>query len=68
MPNEDLRVPAFCPICKHLMKGKSTFTFYNHGVCIDCFIFFIEGREKRWKDGWRPDDQELEKYKEFMKD
>jgi len=60
---KSLRVPTFCPLCGFLMKGKSTNTFYNHGVCVNCFIHFIDGRESKWKSGWRPDDVELEAYK-----
>jgi hypothetical protein len=68
MTMESLRVPAFCPICSGLMKGRSTHTFYSSGCCVDCFIFFVEGREQKWKDGWRPDDQQLQRMREFMKD
>lgn len=63
-----LRVPLYCPICGHIMKGKSTASWYDFGCCIDCKIFFIEGREQRWKDGWRPSEGEVAQYKEFMKD
>lgn len=65
---EDLRVPCFCPICGGIMKGKSTNSFYDFGCCIDCKIFFIEGREQRWRDGWRPSDDDLKHMREFMKD
>jgi hypothetical protein len=66
MPNETLRVPAFCPVCDLLMMGKSTYSFYNYGCCIDCQIFYIEGREKRWQDGWRPSKEEVQRRREFM--
>lgn len=56
----ELRVPTWCPICQGLMKGRSTSTFYDFGACVNCFIFFIEGREERWKSGWRPSLQEIE--------
>lgn len=54
MPDESLRVPIFCPVCSNLMKGRSTSTYYDYGACVNCFIYFIEGREERWKSGWRP--------------
>ena len=54
-----LRVPPWCPQCGLPMKGKSTGTFYSFGVCSMCFIAFIEHREQRWKDGWRPTPEEL---------
>ncbi len=59
MSDQSLRVPCWCPQCTLPMKGKSTNTFYSYGVCIVCFIEFIEGREQRWKDGWRPSPEEL---------
>lgn len=65
---EDLRVPLSCPLCKIIMRGKSTFTYMDHGVCVNCFIQFVEGREKRWKDGWRPSNDQLELYLKIVKD
>lgn len=58
-----LRVPAWCPVCKGKMVGKSTNTFYDWGCCIMCFINFIEGSEarvQRWKSGWRPTQEEID--------
>jgi hypothetical protein len=47
------------------MKGhKSTMSFYDFGVCMNCFIEFIEFREQRWKDGWRPSPEQLKAYSE----
>lgn len=60
MPNISLRVPTFCPLCSGFMKGKSTSTYYDHGVCVNCFIEFIDGRVDRWKSGWRPSQEELD--------
>lgn len=69
MSNQELRVPCWCPQCDGMMKGKSTSTFYDWGVCVNCTIFFIEGREKRWKDGWRPTKEDMESFRRsFEKD
>lgn len=72
MPDESLRVPIFCPICSGLMKGnKSTYSFYSYNCCYDCVIFWLEDRPeaiKRWKDGWRPSVEEIDRMKSFMKD
>lgn len=62
MPLNEFSVPAFCPQCGGLMRGKSTYTFYDHGVCQLCFVEFIEDREDRWKNGWRPSEEELKKF------
>ena len=61
--DESLRVPVWCPLCHDIMKGtKSNITYYNYGCCVNCFIQFIEGREMRWKSGWRPTKEEVDKY------
>ena len=57
------RVPVWCPSCDGAMKGKSTVTFYQYGVCQVCWIEFIDGREERWKSGWRPSEEEKETYR-----
>ena len=71
MSSENLRVPAFCPNCHGLMKGRSTFTFYDYGCCIDCYIWFLEDRPekiRRWKEeNWRPSSEEMARFREMMK-
>jgi hypothetical protein len=67
----DLRVPCFCPTCGGLMMGKSTNTFYDFGCCIDCFIYFLDGKQAKiaaWRAGWRPSQEDLVRMREFMKD
>ena len=62
---DHLRVPCWCPICEQHMKGKSTYTYYDYGCCIGCFIEFIEGSENRinkWKEGWRPSKEQVDAY------
>lgn len=57
------RVPMWCPYCRGLMKGnKSNGTWYDWGCCIQCYIEYIEDREQRWKDGWRPSPEVLEAF------
>jgi hypothetical protein len=66
-----LRVPAFCPVCGGLMKGKSTGTFYAWGCCINCYIWFLEMRpamQEAWKAGSRPSAEHIQRMREFMKD
>jgi len=64
--NEELRkslvVPLCCPVCELGMKGdKSNITYYNFGCCSNCFIYFIaDGREEKWKGGWRPSEKQLQ--------
>lgn len=57
------RVPAFCPVCERLMRGdKSNHSYYNFGCCNDCLIQWVEGREERWRSGWRPSKEQLDKW------
>lgn len=56
----NLLVPMFCPVCDVIMKGsRSNRTFYDFGCCMDCHIEFVEGREQRWTDGWRPTSEQV---------
>lgn len=60
---ENLRVPSFCPLCTCVMKGsKSTQSYYDWGCCVNCFIEFVEGREPRWRRGWRPSAEQVESF------
>ncbi len=48
-------VERTCPIC-----GSYSFSKYDDlymtkfECCFNCYIQYIEGREERWKSGWRP--------------
>jgi hypothetical protein len=59
-----LRVPFWCPQCNGPMKGKSNTTFYKWKCCYYCFLEFIEGREQRWLDGWRPSAEDMRNFEE----
>lgn len=61
MPSfEELRVPAFCPICGWVMRSsRSTRTYYDFGCCMNCHCEFVEDREERWASGWRPTPEQV---------
>lgn len=61
------KVPIWCPICKQMMKGKSTQSYYRWGCCITCQIEFIEDREDRWRTGWRPSEEQVQAYLDRLK-
>jgi hypothetical protein len=63
LDRSSMRVPAWCPQCDSLMKGKSTKTYYDWGVCVLCHIEFIEGREEKWKSGWRPTEEQIKNFR-----
>lgn len=44
-----------CPYCStYSFDKKDDVYFAKFGSCIKCFVKYIEGREERWKSGWRP--------------
>ncbi len=44
-----------CPVCSTYSFDKAD-DIYMHkfDCCNSCFIQWVEGREERWKTGWRP--------------
>lgn len=44
-----------CPVCsKAENNAKDDFCLKKFECCFDCYIQWVEGREERWKTGWRP--------------
>tara|TARA_B100000902_G_C26505932_1_gene526197 strand:+ start:102 stop:473 length:372 start_codon:yes stop_codon:yes gene_type:complete len=44
-----------CPVCEvYSMSIKDDLYMTKYKCCFNCFIQYIEGREERWKSGWRP--------------
>ena len=44
-----------CSTCKtYSFKSKDDVYMTKFGCCWNCYIQYIEGREERWKKGWRP--------------
>lgn len=45
-----------CPICSKKLKTiNDDIYFTKFDCCETCFIKYVDGREKRWLDGWRPE-------------
>lgn len=45
-----------CPVCSVYSFNVQDDVYMNkYECCQKCFIQYIEGREERWKTGWRPD-------------
>ena len=57
---------VFCHTCDFLIKtSDDLITFKKWQTCHDCYLRFIEGDQERWKEGWRPDSDIIQKiYKE----
>ena len=44
-----------CPVCSTYSFDKGDDFYMNKfECCFKCYIQYIEGREERWKSGWRP--------------
>ena len=46
-----------CSVCGAFpKKSMDDVCLIKFNTCNSCYIKFIEGREKRWHEGWRPDE------------
>ena len=44
-----------CPVCKtYSFKSNDDVYMTKFECCFKCYIQWVEGREDRWKNGWRP--------------
>ena len=44
-----------CSTCEKKLKTiNDDIYFTKYECCEACFVKYVEGREKRWLDGWRP--------------
>ena len=48
-----------CPVCGSLpRKSMDDVCLIKFECCNNCYIKYVEDREERWKEGWRPDEAE----------
>ena len=44
-----------CPVCeKYSFRTRDDIYMSKYECCFECFIKYVDGREERWKKGWRP--------------
>ena len=44
-----------CPVCNvYSFKSNDDLYMSKFKCCEKCYIQWVEGREERWKTGWRP--------------
>ena len=44
-----------CPVCgSYSFSGRDDVYMTKFNCCFDCYIQHVDGREERWKSGWRP--------------
>ena len=48
-------VERTCPVCdSYSFSQQDDLYMTKFDCCFNCYIQYIEGREERWKSGWRP--------------
>ena len=48
-----------CPVCKkYSFHPRDDLYMNKFEACFECYIQWIDGREERWKTGWRPKKEE----------
>jgi hypothetical protein len=51
----DCEVDRVCPVCNsYSFSSKDDVYMVKFECCFNCYIQYIQGREERWKSGWRP--------------
>ena len=51
-----------CPVCEiYSFDIKDNMYMAKFSCCYQCYMEFVEEREERWKTGWRPNKDEIEK-------
>ena len=47
-----------CPVCQtYSFKSRDDVYMTKFDCCEKCYIQWVEGREERWKKGWRPNNE-----------
>ncbi len=45
-----------CPVCASLLKNlKDDAYMIKYECCSNCYVQYVEDREERWLNGWRPE-------------
>ena len=56
---EQANTRSSCGTCsKFFLDSRDQIYMRKYKCCSECFINFVEDREERWLNGWRPDKQE----------
>ena len=49
-------IDRICPVCDTYSMNPGDDLYMNKfQCCFNCYIQYVEGREERWKTGWRPE-------------
>jgi len=48
-----------CPVCEtYSFSGRDDLYMNKFQCCRNCYIEWVEDREERWLEGWRPDKEQ----------
>ena len=48
-----------CPVCEtYSFSGKDDLYMNKFECCEKCYIQWVDGRQRRWLEGWRPDKEQ----------
>ena len=48
-----------CPVCEtYSFSGRDDLYMNKFECCESCYIQWVEDREERWRNGWRPDKEQ----------
>ena len=49
------KINRVCPVCESYSFSTIDDVYMTKfSCCFECYVQYIEGREERWKTGWRP--------------
>ena len=55
----------WCNLCEFvLITSEDIRCSKDFNCCSECWLTFGQSRQKEWKDGWRPDSETLNRYKQ----
>ena len=62
---DSLTMPFFCPLCEFVMNNRDDFSAHmRFNCCAECEMSFAQPNRDMWDSGWRPDEKDLNSYKE----
>jgi hypothetical protein len=63
--NEKDKSRLWCEVCEIILStAEDNYNIKENGCCEECWLTFGQMRQKEWKEGWRPDSEILNRYKQ----
>ena len=65
---EENKIPLDCPICDLSFRDMNDIISYEmYQCCTDCAHQFVFKDKESWASGIRPEKEEIEKFKQYLK-